>query len=76
MEAMPFRDASPFIGDHGVSIQVSTLVEGALRGPHLPQDCLYGIHKALEIGLLNFTTFDKIGYRHYEEVPCVRRGTR
>lgn len=35
------------------------------------QDCLYGIYKAMEVGLLDLATFDKDAYRFFERVECV-----
>lgn len=32
------------------------------------KDCLYGIHKAMDVGLLDLATFDKESYRFYEKV--------
>jgi len=56
--------------DHGLYIQVGY---EHISGSDLAelQDCLYGVHKAMEVGLLDLATFDKEAYRFFERVEYV-----
>lgn len=65
-ELMPFRDAGNGDFDHALSIQVCLLFyyPRLIMTDH--QDCLYGMHKAMEFGLLDLSSFDAAEYQHYE----------
>lgn len=67
MEVMPFRDAGKTLGDHALYIQVRRYWPPGWISINR-QDCLYGIHKAMDVGLLDLATFDKKSYRFYEKV--------
>lgn len=76
---MPFRDAGRCEADYGLSIQVrmglvcllprfraalTPLAPGSAR----LQDCLYGMFKALELGLIDLSAFNPEEYCYYEQV--------
>jgi cell division cycle 14 len=56
--------------DPGASKPRKLAGKAAAHGPTLsfPQDCLYGISKALELGLLDLSSFDPEEYCFYEQV--------
>lgn len=66
MELRPFRDAGFGRMEWGLSIQVSYSSDHFAGGADDRQDCLYGVDKAMNEGLLDLEHFDLRSYRYYE----------